>query len=72
MEEVQSMGIGVGVHFRAVHLHPYYRETYGFTPGQFPVSEGASRSVVSLPLCPSLSEGEQDRVVEACRKVLEG
>lgn len=70
MSEVQAMGIGVGVHFRSVHLHPYYRETYGFAPGMFPVAEAAGEQVVSLPLFPSMTLGDVDTVAEVCERVL--
>jgi perosamine synthetase len=70
MEEIQRRRIGVGVHFRAVHLHPYYREEYGFEPGMFPVAEEAGETVVSLPLFPSMTDSEVDRVVEACRDIM--
>jgi dTDP-4-amino-4,6-dideoxygalactose transaminase len=70
MSRVQARGIGLGVHFRAVHLHRYYRETYGFLPGMLPVSEAAGDSVVSLPLHPGLRDDELQRVVRACLDVL--
>jgi dTDP-4-amino-4,6-dideoxygalactose transaminase len=70
MTAVQAQGIGLGVHFRAVHLHPYYRETYGFHPGMFPVAEAAGDAVVSLPLYPGLTDGELQRVVRACGSAL--
>ena len=70
MNAVQADGVGVGVHFRAVHLHPYYRETFGFRAGMFPVAEAAGESVVSLPLYPSLSERKLERVVDVCTTVL--
>jgi len=70
MNAVQADGVGVGVHFRAVHLHPYYRETFGFRAGMFPVAEAAGESVVSLPLYPSLTERELERVVDVSTTVL--
>jgi dTDP-4-amino-4,6-dideoxygalactose transaminase len=57
--------IGVGVHYRAVHLHEYYRKRFGFEPGQFPVATDISNRTLSLPLSPALSEQDQDDVVEA-------
>ncbi len=69
MDALQARGIGVGVHFRAVHLHPFYREAYGFGPGLAPVAEAAGEAVVSLPLYPSLSDADQERVIAACRAV---
>jgi dTDP-4-amino-4,6-dideoxygalactose transaminase len=70
MTAVQAQGIGLGVHFRAVHLHPYYRETFGFRPGMFPVAEAAGDAVVSLPLYPGLTDCELERVVRACEAAL--
>ena len=70
MNAVQANGVGVGVHFRAVHLHPYYRETFGFRAGMFPVAEAAGEAVVSLPLYPSLSERDLERVIHVCTTVL--
>jgi dTDP-4-amino-4,6-dideoxygalactose transaminase len=66
MTAVQAQGIGVGVHFRAVHLHPYYREAFGFRPGMFPIAEAAGDTVVSLPLYPGLLDSEVERVIDAC------
>jgi dTDP-4-amino-4,6-dideoxygalactose transaminase len=67
---IQAENIGVGIHFPAVHLEPFYRETYGFGPGHCPVAESFSASTLSLPLYPSLTESDQDDVVAALRKVL--
>jgi dTDP-4-amino-4,6-dideoxygalactose transaminase len=57
--------IGVGVHYRAVHLHAYYRQQFGITPDQLPVASDISERTLSLPLSPKLSEADQDDVVEA-------
>ena len=66
IESLQRQGIGVGVHFRPVHLHPYYREAFGFGPRMLPVAEAAGDEVVSLPLYPSLRDDQLERVVRAC------
>ena len=58
-------GISTSVHFRAIHLHPYYREQYGFTRGMFPIAEAVSDTTLSLPVSPALSDGDVDRVIEA-------
>jgi dTDP-4-amino-4,6-dideoxygalactose transaminase len=62
--------IGVGVHFRPVHLHPFYREQFGFGPGLCPIAEEAGEQLVSLPLFPDMTDAEVDRVVSACREIL--
>jgi dTDP-4-amino-4,6-dideoxygalactose transaminase len=62
--------IGAGVHYRGVHLHPYYRDTYGLAPGDFPVSSAISDRTLSLPLAPNVSEADQDDVVVALAELL--
>jgi len=63
-------GIGVGVHFRSLTVQRFYREKYGFKPGDYPVAEEASERVLSLPLYPAMREDDVDRVVRAVRKVI--
>jgi len=65
MEGMKQRNIGTGLHYRAVHLYPYYREHYGFKPGDFPVAESVGERIVSLPLFPAMTDAEQDRVLTA-------
>ena len=62
--------IGSGVHYRGVHLHPYYRDRYDLVPEQFPVATAISDRTLSLPLSPKVSESDQDDVVLALRELL--
>lgn len=59
--------IGVGVHYRAVHLHPYYRDRYDLDPAAFPVATDISNRTVSLPLGTNVTHADQDDVVAALR-----
>jgi len=70
MNAIQAQNIGIGIHFRALHLQPYYKNTYGFKPGDFPNAEHASDRVISLPLYPALTEEDVADVIEAVRKVI--
>jgi dTDP-4-amino-4,6-dideoxygalactose transaminase len=63
--------IGTGVHYRAVHLHPFYRERFGYRSGQFPNAEWISERTVSLPLSAKLSDGDVADVIEAVRASLD-
>lgn len=65
MDRIQRAKVGVGVHFRAVHLHPYYRQTYGFHPGGLPVAEGVGDNVLSIPLFPAMSGQDVEDVITA-------
>jgi dTDP-4-amino-4,6-dideoxygalactose transaminase len=70
MNAIQAENIGIGIHFRAVHLHPFYVETFGFERGMFRHAEYYSDRTVSLPLYPRMTDGDADDVVAAVRKVL--
>jgi dTDP-4-amino-4,6-dideoxygalactose transaminase len=70
MGAIQAENIGLGVHFRALHLHPYYRDHFGFRRGLCPVAEMASDCLFSLPLYPGLTEVELHDVIAAVNKVL--
>ncbi len=70
MNAIQAENVGIGIHFRAVHLHPYYVETFGFTRGMFPRAEYYSDRTISLPLYPKMTDRDADDVVTAVRKVI--
>jgi dTDP-4-amino-4,6-dideoxygalactose transaminase len=65
MSAMKANNIGTGLHYRAAHLYPYYRDRFGFHAGQFPNAELISDRIVSLPLFPGMSDDDQDRVVDA-------
>ena len=62
--------IGTGVHYRGVHLHPYYAQRYGIDPTSLPVTTDIGDRTVSLPLQTDLTEADQDDVVAALRDAL--
>ena len=64
--------IGVGVHYRACHLHAYYRERYELKRGAFPVATDISERTLSLPLSSDLTEDDLLDVVAALRDGLAG
>jgi dTDP-4-amino-4,6-dideoxygalactose transaminase len=70
LEAMEAQRIGVGVHYLAVHLHPYYRERYALEPDDLPVANDISQRTVSLPLSPKVSDADQDDVVEALHRVI--
>jgi dTDP-4-amino-4,6-dideoxygalactose transaminase len=64
MAAVIDAGIGLGLHFTAVHELTYYRERLGDLRAALPVATDVSRRIFSLPLFPGLSDAEQARVVD--------
>ena len=65
MQGMKERNIGTGLHYRAVHLYPYYRDHFGFRRGDFPNAESISDRIVSLPLFPAMSDADQERVIMA-------
>jgi len=70
IQELAARNIGTSVHFIPIHLHPYYRDRYRFSPASFPVAYANYERMLSLPLAPRLSDGDVSDVIEAVRDVV--
>ncbi len=71
-DSLRRRGIGAHVHYIPVHLHPYYRRHGGTTVGQCPVAERAYGRILTLPLFASMTDEDQDRVIEALDDIVAG
>jgi len=69
MQQMLDVKIGLGYHYRAIHLFTYYRER-GFTDGMFPIAERVGKQIVTLPLFPSMTKEDVERVVSAVKSRL--
>lgn len=69
MQAMKDRNVGTGLHYRAVHLYPYYREVFGYKPGDFPVAEDICERIVSLPLFPDMTDADHDRVLDVMYNV---
>jgi dTDP-4-amino-4,6-dideoxygalactose transaminase len=65
IRELSAKNIGTSVHFIPIHLHPYYRDKYGYAPGDFPVALDNFERMLSLPLHPRLTDRDVADVVDA-------
>ena len=65
IEELKNRNIGTSVHFIPVHLHPYYRDKYGWKPQDFPLAYQNYQRLLSLPLHPGLTDTDVQDVIEA-------
>ncbi|HTN51028.1 MAG TPA: DegT/DnrJ/EryC1/StrS family aminotransferase [Anaeromyxobacter sp.] len=70
IQRLKERGIGTSVHFIPLHLHPYYRETYGYRPEQLPVALDLYQRSLSLPIYSRMTDGDVDRVIEGVRSAL--
>jgi dTDP-4-amino-4,6-dideoxygalactose transaminase len=69
IEELRLRNIGTSVHFIPLHLHPYYRETYGFKPDDFPLANREYQREVSLPIYSAMTDDDVSDVIEAVNDV---
>lgn len=69
IREMHAAGIGVGVHYPAIHLLSFYRQQ-GFRPGQFPQAERIGRGIATLPLFPAMRDEDVVRVCRESARVL--
>lgn len=65
--ELHHAGVGFSVHWRPLHLHPYYQEKFGTRPEEFPVATAVWESLVSLPIFPDMASAELEYVVDTIR-----
>lgn len=70
-DALRAQNIEAHVHYIPIHTQPYYR-ALGFAPGQFPAAEAHYDACLSLPIYPSMTDAQQDRVVAALKDVLAG
>ncbi|MGV8083338.1 MAG: DegT/DnrJ/EryC1/StrS family aminotransferase [Coriobacteriia bacterium] len=68
-QALYERNIGTGIHFVALHLHPYYRDRYGYRRGEFPNAEYISDRTISLPLSAKLTEDDAADVIAAVKDV---
>lgn len=69
VDEMNRAGVGCSVHFIPLHMHPFYRDRFGFRPESFPVAERVFRSIVSLPLYSKMSLDDARHVATTVREI---
>jgi dTDP-4-amino-4,6-dideoxygalactose transaminase len=70
IRRMYERGIGCSVHYIPLHLHKYWRETYGLKVEDFPHSSEVSERIVSLPIYSRMTGDNQDRVISAVKDIL--
>lgn len=70
LQEMTKLQIGVGVHYVSIPEHPYYRETYGWDPENYPNAWAIGRQTISLPLSAKLSDADVEDVIMAVNTIL--
>jgi perosamine synthetase len=69
IEALKAEQIGTSVHFIPLHLHPYYRDRWGYQPDDLPQASRVFERTCSLPIYPGMSDDDVDDVIDAVRRV---
>jgi perosamine synthetase len=69
-DALRAENIGVNVHYIPVHLHPYYKQRFGYSGGEFPVAEQAYETLLSLPMFHSILDSDVEDVILAVNRVI--
>jgi dTDP-4-amino-4,6-dideoxygalactose transaminase len=71
VKALKRENIGTSVHFIPLHLHPFYRDSFGYAPEDFPQASAAFERIVSLPIYPAMTEADVRDVIVAVRKLVQ-
>ncbi len=69
MTELKNSGVGCSVHWRPLHLHPYYQKTFGWRAQDFPVATAAWKRLISLPIFPGMTDKELNHVIRTVKEI---
>jgi dTDP-4-amino-4,6-dideoxygalactose transaminase len=69
VEELKKRNIGTSVHFIPLHIHPYYRDLYGYKPEDYPVAYREYLREISLPIYSKMSDRDVQDVIEAVTNI---
>jgi dTDP-4-amino-4,6-dideoxygalactose transaminase len=69
-EQLRDQGIGFSVHWRPLHLHPFYEQDHGWPAELFPNASMRWPQLVSLPIFAGMTSAQTDRVIDVVRSTL--
>lgn len=69
IEELKRAGVGCSVHWRPLHLHPYYRDSLGWSPDDLPTASAVWERLISLPIFPGMKKDELAHVVRTLKNI---
>lgn len=70
IEELKKVGVNASVHYMPLHMHPYYIETYGYKPSDFPNAAALFERILSLPFYAKMSNDELEYVIESVKMII--
>ena len=71
IRKLNELGVGTSVHYLPLHMHPLYRERYGYEPNDLPVAQDAYHRIVSLPIYSEMSDEDVEQVIQCVANVVD-
>jgi dTDP-4-amino-4,6-dideoxygalactose transaminase len=71
MEYLKKKGIQTSIHYPPIHLFDYYRRNFGYHEGMLSITEEVAEREVTLPLYPSMTDKDVNRVCDIMVKHFE-
>ena len=69
INELKRSGVGCSVHWRPLHLHPYYQKTFGSRASNFPVATAEWKRLISLSIFPGMRTEEIEHVISCIKRI---
>jgi dTDP-4-amino-4,6-dideoxygalactose transaminase len=69
LQALKQAGIGCSVHWRPLHLHPYYQERFGWRPEDLPAATALWQCLISLPIFPGMLAEQTKYVIDTLRRL---
>jgi perosamine synthetase len=69
IQELKQAGVGCSVHWRPLHLHPYYQSTFGWKPEDFPVATAVWQRLISLPIFSAMKDEEAEYTIRTIKDI---
>ena len=70
IQEMKDRNIGTSVHFIPLHMHPYYRDRFGYKPEDFPNAKYVYERIISLPIYPRMGQEDVQDVIWAVKDIV--
>lgn len=71
IKRLNALGIGTGIHYESLNLHPFYQQTFGYNEGMFPEAEYVSSRTLSLPMGATITQAQAQYVASSLKSIIE-
>jgi perosamine synthetase len=71
IKALRAENIGTSVHFIPLHLHPFYRDSFGYKPTDLPQANAVFERIISLPIYSKMTQGDVETVIRSVKRIVQ-